>query len=147
MSGNHNGSLKRALEIVESAAKSGADAIKLQTYKAETMTLNVQSAEFIVNDPKSLWEGRQLYDLYKEAHTPWEWHKPIVEHAKKFNIHCFSSPFDSTSVDFLETLDVPAYKIASFEITDLPLISKVAPTGKPRLFQLEWQILLRLMRR
>ena len=131
MSGNHNKSISRALEIVESAAKSGADAIKLQTYKAETMTLNVQNSQFIINNSKSLWNGRHLYDLYKEAHTPWEWHKPIMDHAKKFNLHCFSSPFDSTAVDFLEKLNVPAYKIASFEITDLPLISKVASTRKP----------------
>ena len=131
MSGNHNQSLERALEIVDAAAANGADAIKLQTYTAETMTLNVRMPGFVIDDPKSLWAGRQLYDLYEEAHTPWEWHAPIMERAASHGVHCFSTPFDFTSVDFLESLNVPAYKIASFENTDLPLIRRVAATGKP----------------
>ncbi|WP_221439442.1 pseudaminic acid synthase [Roseateles oligotrophus] len=131
MSGNHNQSLERALEIVDAAALSGADAIKLQTYTADTMTLNTRAPGFVIEDPNSLWAGRQLYDLYHEAHTPWEWHRPIMERAKAQGMHCFSTPFDDTAVDFLESLDVPAYKIASFECTDLPLIRKVAATGKP----------------
>ena len=131
MSGNHNQSLERALEIVDVAAASGADAIKLQTYTADTMTLNVRMPGFVIEDPKSLWVGRQLYELYQEAHTPWEWHKPIMERAASRGLHCFSTPFDGSSVDFLESLEVPAYKIASFENTDLPLIRKVASTGKP----------------
>jgi pseudaminic acid synthase len=131
MSGNHNQSLDRALEIVDAAARSGADAIKLQTYTADTMTLNVRKPGFVIDDPKSLWHGRQLYELYQEAHTPWDWHAPIMARAAQHGLHCFSSPFDETAVDFLETLKVPAYKIASFEMTDLPLIRKVASTGKP----------------
>jgi len=131
MSGNHNRSLDRALAIVDAAAAAGADAIKLQTYTADTMTLNVHTAGFVIDDPASLWTGRQLYDLYKEAYTPWEWHAPIIERARSRGMHCFSSPFDETAVDFLQGLDVPAYKIASFENTDLPLIRKVASTGKP----------------
>lgn len=131
MSGNHNQSLERALEIVEAAAAHGADAIKLQTYTADTMTLNVRAPGFVIDDPKSLWAGRQLYELYQEAHTPWEWHRPIMERAASHGVHCFSTPFDDTSVDFLESLGVPAYKIASFENTDLPLIRRVAATGKP----------------
>lgn len=131
MSGNHNQSLDRALAIVDAAAEAGADAVKLQTYTAETMTLNVTAPGFVIEDNNSLWAGRQLYDLYKEAYTPWEWHAPIMERAAKHGLHCFSSPFDETAVDFLESLNVPAYKIASFECTDLPLIRKVASTGKP----------------
>lgn len=131
MSGNHNQSLDRALAIVDAAAASGADAIKLQTYTADTMTLNVSAPGFVIEDPTSLWAGRQLWELYDEAHTPWIWHKPIMERAASHGMHCFSSPFDETAVDFLEDLGVPAYKIASFEITDLPLIIKVAKTGKP----------------
>lgn len=131
MSGNHNHDLGRALAIVDAAAESGADAIKLQTYTAETMTLNLRAPGFVIEDPKSLWHGRQLYELYEEAHTPWDWHGPIMERAAAHGIDCFSSPFDATAVDFLESLGVPAYKIASFEMTDIPLIRKVAATGKP----------------
>lgn len=131
MSGNHNQSLGRALDIVDAAAAAGADAIKLQTYTADSMTLNVRMPGFKIDDPKSLWFGRHLYELYQEAHTPWEWHRPIMERAASHGIHCFSTPFDTTAVEFLESLDAPAYKIASFENTDLPLIRRVAATGKP----------------
>ena len=131
MSGNHNRSLDRALAIVEAAADAGADAIKIQTYTADTMTLDVDAPGFVVDDPNSLWAGRRLHDLYEEAHTPWEWHAPIMQRAASRGLHCFSTPFDETAVDFLEGLNVPAYKIASFEVTDLPLIKKVAATGKP----------------
>ena len=131
MSGNHNQSLERALAIVDAAAAHGADAIKLQTYTADTMTLNLRMPGFVIDDPKSLWAGRQLYELYQEAHTPWEWHAPIMERAAHHGVHCFSTPFDFSSVDFLESLNVPTYKIASFENTDLPLIRRVAATGKP----------------
>lgn len=131
MSGNHNQSLERALEIVEAAAKSGAHALKIQTYTPDTMTLDLDEREFHISDPNSLWAGTSLYKLYGEAYTPWEWHKPIFDHARKLGIIPFSTPFDDTSVDFLETLDVPCYKIASFENTDLPLIRKAAATGKP----------------
>ena len=133
MSGNHNQSLDRALALVDAAAKSGADAIKLQTYTADTMTLDVSMPGFVISDPKSLWSGRRLYELYQKAHTPWEWHLPIMDRARFHNIDCFSSPFDSTAVEFLQSLNVPAYKIASFELTDLALIRKVAATGKPML--------------
>jgi pseudaminic acid synthase len=131
MSGNHNQSLDRALAIVDAAADNGADAIKLQTYTADTMTLDVRMPGFVIEDPGSLWAGRQLHELYQEAHTPWDWHQPIMERANARGLHCFSSPFDATAVDFLESLGVAAYKIASFEIIDLPLIRKVAATGKP----------------
>lgn len=131
MSGNHNQSLERALAIVDAAAGAGADAIKLQTYTADTMTLKVDAPGFTVDDPASLWAGRHLHDLYREAYTPWEWHAPIFERARSRGLHAFSTPFDETAVDFLESLEVPAYKIASFECTDLPLIRKVAATGKP----------------
>lgn len=131
MSGNHNQSLDRALAIVDAAAASGADAIKLQTYTADTMTLDVRAEGFVIDDRQSLWDGRQLYELYQQAHTPWDWHRPIMERAAQHGLHCFSSPFDETAVDFLDGLGVPAFKIASFENTDLPLIRKVARTGKP----------------
>ena len=131
MSGNHNQSLERALKIVEAAAHSGAHAIKLQTYTADTMTLDVRGGSFEINDPESLWNGKNLHDLYKQAYTPWEWHAPIMERARELGLICFSSPFDETAVDFLEDLGVPAYKIASFENNHLPLIEKVASTGKP----------------
>lgn len=131
MSGNHNQSLERALEIVEAAAESGAHALKIQTYTADTMTLDISEGEFFIDDQKSLWKGSSLYDLYKKAYTPWEWHKPIFDRCKELGLICFSTPFDGTSVDFLESLDVPCYKIASFENIDTPLIRKVAATGKP----------------
>jgi pseudaminic acid synthase len=128
MSGNHNQSIERALAIVDAAADAGADAIKLQTYTADTMTMQ---GAYRIDDANSLWKGRELYELYKEAYTPWEWHKTIFEHAKKRNLVAFSSPFDESAVDFLEELNVPLYKIASFENTDYPLLKKVASTGKP----------------
>jgi len=131
MSGNHNQSLDRALEIVEAAAKAGVHALKLQTYTADTMTLDLAEGEFFIDDPNSLWHGHSLYKLYEKAHTPWEWHKPIFDRCQELGIIGFSTPFDATAVDFLESLDVPCYKIASFENTDLPLIRKVASTGKP----------------
>lgn len=131
MSGNHNQSLERALEIVEAAAKTGAHALKIQTYTPDTMTIDLDEREFHISDPKSLWAGTSLYKLYGEAYTPWEWHKPIFDRARELGIMAFSTPFDDTAVDFLESLDVPFYKIASFENTDLPLIRRVAATGKP----------------
>ncbi|MDA8228547.1 MAG: pseudaminic acid synthase [Desulfitobacterium hafniense] len=131
MSGNHNKSLERALEIVEAAAKAGAHALKIQTYTPDTMTLNIKTGDFLIQDEKSIWNGRNLYELYEQAYTPWEWHKPIFERCKDLGIIGFSTPFDSTSVDFLESLDVPCYKIASFENIDIPLIRQVANTGKP----------------
>jgi pseudaminic acid synthase len=131
MSGNHNQSLDRALEIVEAAAKSGAHGLKLQTYTPDTMTLDLNEGEFFISDDKSLWKGRSVYELYQEAHTPWEWHEPIFKRARELGLIAFSTPFDETAVDFLEDLDAPCYKIASFENTDIPLIRKVASTGKP----------------
>jgi pseudaminic acid synthase len=128
MSGNHNQSLDRAFELVDAAAEAGAHALKLQTYTADTITMK---GAHTINDPNSLWNGKELHDLYKEAYTPWEWHKPIFDRAKEKGMIAFSSPFDETAVDFLESLNVPAYKIASFENTHLPLIRKVAKTGKP----------------
>ena len=131
MSGNHNQSLERALEIVEAAAKSGAHALKIQTYTPDTMTLDLDEREFHISDPKSLWRGTSLYKLSGQAYTPWEWHKPIFERARELGIIPFSTPFDDTAVDLLESLNVQFYKIASFENTDLPLIRRVAATGKP----------------
>ena len=131
MSGNHNQSLERALAIVDAAAAAGVDAIKIQTYTADTMTLDIDTGEFFIADKDSLWKGESLYHLYEKAHTPWEWHKPIFDRCKEHGIMGFSTPFDDTSVDFLEELDVPCYKIASFENVDLPLIRKAARTGKP----------------
>lgn len=131
MSGNHNQSLERALEIVDAAAECGAHALKLQTYTADTMTLNLREGDYVVDDPNGLWTGKTMYELYQEAHTPWEWHAPIFERCRKRGVIPFSSPFDSTAVDFLKDLDTPVYKIASPENTDLPLIRKIAETGKP----------------
>lgn len=131
MSGNHNQSLDRALAIVEAAARSGAHALKIQTYTADTMTLDLAEGEFRIADADSLWAGKSLHQLYQEAYTPWEWHKPIFDKARELGMLAFSTPFDETAVDFLEDLQVPCYKIASFENTDLPLIRKAAATGKP----------------
>lgn len=131
MSGNHNRSLDRALAIIDAIATTGAHAVKLQTYTADTMTLDLREPEFVIDDPKSLWHGRNLYELYEEAHTPWDWHPALFERARQHGITCFSTPFDETAVDFLESLACPAYKIASFENTDTVLIRKVARTGKP----------------
>lgn len=133
MSGNHNQSLERALEIVEAAAKAGAHALKIQTYTPDTMTLDLDEREFHISDPQSLWAGTSLYKLYGQAYTPWEWHEAIFNRAKKLGMIAFSTPFDDTAVNFLENLNVPCYKIASFENTDLPLIRRVAATGKPLL--------------
>ncbi len=131
MSGNHNQSLDRALEIVEAAAAAGSHAIKLQTYTADTITLDVRGGNFEIKDPDSLWSGKNLHDLYKLAYTPWDWHEPIMKRAQELGLICFSSPFDETAVDFLNELDAPAFKIASFENNHLPLIAKAASTGKP----------------
>ena len=131
MSGNHNQSLDRALKIVEAAANCGAHALKLQTYTPETMTIKLNEREFHISDSKSVWAGRSLFDLYGEAYTPWEWHKAIFDRARELDMIPFSTPFDATAVDFLEELGVDFYKIASFENTDIPLIRRVAKTGKP----------------
>lgn len=131
MSGNHNQSLDRALEIIESAAKSGAHALKIQTYTPDTMTLDINEREFFIKDPGNLWAGNSLYKLYSQAFTPWEWHKDIFARARELGMIVFSTPFDETAVELLESLDAPCYKIASFENTDLPLIRRVAITGKP----------------
>jgi len=131
MSGNHNQSLERALEIVEAAAKSGAHALKIQTYTADTMTLNIDNQDFVIDDKESLWNGENLHKLYQQAYTPWEWHKPIFERCRELGLIPFSTPFDETAVDFLEELNTPFYKIASFENNHIPLIKKVASTGKP----------------
>ena len=130
LSANHNGSLELAKKTVRAAKRAGADAIKLQTYKAETITLDVRSSQFKINHGTE-WDGRYLYDLYKEAHLPWEWHQELFKTAAEEELVCFSSPFDPTAVDLLEKLNVPAYKIASYEITDIPLIELVASKGKP----------------
>lgn len=131
LSGNHNQDLDLALKMIDEAAKSGAHAIKLQTYTPDTMTLDIKEGDFYISDPDSLWFGKNLYELYGKAYTPWEWHQQLFERAKAHGMVAFSSPFDKTSVDFLETLDVPCYKIASFENTDIPLIKYVASKGKP----------------
>jgi pseudaminic acid synthase len=131
MSGNHNKSLERAMEMVEIAARSGAHALKIQTYTPDTMTLNLDEREFRIKDRGIIWSGTSLYKLYEDAYMPWEWHKPIFQRARDLGIFAFSTPFDDTSVDYLEDLNVPCYKIASFENTDLPLIRRVASTGKP----------------
>lgn len=131
MSGNHNQSLERALHLVDLAAEAGVDAVKLQTYTADTMTLNIHEGEFMIEAEDNLWKGESLYSLYEKAYTPWEWHEAIFQRCEERGILGFSSPFDATAVDFLEQLNVPAYKIASFENIDLPLIKKVAETGKP----------------
>lgn len=129
LSANHNGSLETALETIRAAKRAGADCIKLQTYTADTITIDSRKDDFLIKG--TIWEGRNLYELYQEAYTPWEWHQALFEEAKKQGLICFSSPFDNTAVDFLEKLNAPAYKIASFEITDIPLIEYVASKGKP----------------
>ena len=131
MSGNHNQSLERAIKLVEAAAESGAHILKLQTYTADTLTIDSKNSDFFIADSKSLWKGKSLYQLYKEAYTPWEWQEKIIKRANELGMLCFSTPFDETAVDFLEKLNVPAYKISSFENVHLPLIKKVARTGKP----------------
>jgi pseudaminic acid synthase len=129
LSANHNGSLETALETIKAAKRAGADCIKLQTYTAETITIDSDNMDFRIKG--TIWENKKLFDLYKEAYTPWEWHQQLFEAARNEGLVCFSSPFDSTAVDFLETINTPAYKIASFEITDIPLIEYVASKGKP----------------
>lgn len=131
LSGNHNQSLERAMEIVEASAKTGAHAMKLQTYTADTMTIDLAEREFFIADKNSLWAGETLYQLYQKAYTPWEWHKPIFDRCRELGMIGFSTPFDATAVDFLEDLGVPCHKIASFENIDLPLITRAARTGKP----------------
>ena len=129
LSANHNGSLETALQTIQAAKRAGADCIKLQTYTADTITIDSQKEDFVIKG--TIWDGKNYYELYKEAYTPWEWHSALFKEAEKQGLICFSSPFDKTAVDFLETFNVPAYKIASFEITDIPLIEYVASKGKP----------------
>lgn len=131
LSGNHGGSLDKMLTLVDEAAKAGAEIIKLQTYTADTMTIDFAEREFFISDPNSLWKGQSLYDLYKKAQTPWDWHKPIFDRARKHGMMYMSTPFDVSAVEFLEGHDVPCYKVASFEMTDLELVRAVAKTGKP----------------
>jgi N-acetylneuraminate synthase len=131
LSGNHNQSLDRALKLVDAAAACGVDAIKLQTYTADTITLDITEGDFVINNPGSLWHGRTLHSLYDEAHTPWDWHGPIIRRASEAGLIWFSSPFDPTAVDFLETLHIPFYKVASPEIVDIPLLERIGATGKP----------------
>ncbi len=131
MSGNHNQSLDRALEITKKAASTGVDMLKLQTYTADTMTIDIDGGDFFIDDKESLWYGKNLHALYKLAYTPWEWHEPIIKLANKLGMMCISTPFDDTAVDFLEDLNMPAYKIASFENSHIPLLKKIASTGKP----------------
>jgi N-acetylneuraminate synthase len=131
LSGNHGGSLDTALALIDAAAHAGADAVKFQTYKPETMTLDHDGPGFVIADPDSLWHGEKLFDLYQRAATPWDWHPALFQRARKLGLVAFSSPFDTSAVDFLETLDTPCYKIASFEALDLPLLARVAATGKP----------------
>jgi len=129
LSGNHNGSLSTALKLIDAAAAAGADAVKFQTYTADTMTIRSSANDFKISD--GLWKGKTLYELYEWAHTPWEWHEELFNHAKNLGLIAFSSPFDETAVDFLEALNIPVYKVASFEITDIPLIKRIAKTGRP----------------
>ena len=131
LSGNHNGSLDQALKIVDAAAEAGVSAVKIQTYTADTMTLDFRESDFMINNEKSLWHGKNLYQLYQEAHTPWEWHDAIFDRCRQHGIIGFSTPFDQSAIDFLEKMAVPCYKIASFELTDIPLLRGVARTGKP----------------
>ncbi len=131
LSGNHNGSLKNALKLIDIAAKCKVDAVKLQTFKAKTITMKSDRSEFFIKDKKNIWKNQSLFQLYDKAHTPWDWHKEIFKRAKKKKLIIFSSPFDETAVDFLEKLNVPAYKVASFEINHIPLLKRIAKTRKP----------------
>lgn len=131
LSGNHNQSLERALDLVDAAAEAGAHAVKLQTYTADIMTLDLRTPGFVIDDPQSLWNGRSLHDLYEEAHTPWDWHEALFARARARGMECLSTPFDASAVAFLERFNPPAYKIASFELTDLDLVAEVARTGRP----------------
>ena len=138
LSGNHNGDLNRALKLVEEEHKAGANAIKLQTYTADTITIKHKSLDFKISS--GIWEGKYLYELYQEAHTPWDWHEKIFEKAEDLGLDFFSSPFDNTAVDFLEKLNVPAYKVASFELLDLGLVEYIASKNKPLIISTEWDL-------